>query len=1250
MATSDLARVLQSEDCILDDFESKRVVNAILSRLNDTSGDISGLANTCLGALVTKVGSVYIQEICRVLLEQMKSEKDPMKRDVAYLALKSVIGNISNKEKQNSSGKNVIVVVAECLGPWLLDCIHSEEEEVASNGYDLLLMFLMSHGPIFPNIAGMADVCIKESETPRPGIQKKALQCLGKLAASLPVVDFDSHFKRILARLENVVRGTSCLKVAEIQQANALLITLASMGRGAGYRMGKHTPETISMCLVLIPLAKTGDDEGVQLVESCLLVLELCVTVCPQHSAGQRDAINSYAISCLSFDPNYSFDSDMESAGEGTGSDDDNSDSEYSDDGFSDDDDDDSWKVRRAACKVISAEISSYASQISDVYASCHPVLVKRLLSEREDTVRQEMFKVYQSLLETIVESNDRALKDSLDNAIEPAALKLAKLLKKHPAKMKTCVFKTLTQMVVAKRSIFSVIMSSLAQDMTSALSDESSSSLQLQVLELLVTGFQGWQLDRASTPGFVQVAEVALECTRKKYFALSVLSLRVCEKMVYLIRPNIQEPVTQDTACLVLPLFVTLMDVLSCPDKSQEVKNAAIQCSGHAISQMGDLLEGTQVEALAKDFAAMPSNSKRAKIQGSNDSNTGHLPRLKDIVSILIERLGNETTRLSALVALKQLIEAPLNLEIQGSLGDALSVIRSYLRKNDRQVRITSVETISSIMKCCAAQLDQAEIHDIIDEVSGLISDDDLGVSNAAINLLGETAVSSPELAASILQKSSNSIHVLLSSTTLQASSLEKLTSFFGRAICYTPDPKRVTKDLIDFGVSAGAKHTSTATAKCVACLGASSEASLDDINVRLGSMNSTKDPHEINFLLYCVKELGAMQIMLKNDDLLCGNVTACMEEEFSMEAAAAALGGLASGTNISHLEFILSTLSDSTKKGLHYPMVRALNEALKIMSRARGTSMDNSKKESCIDNIVQMLINMNSDNGVNEEVYAIISECYGFASLICPDTVLPTYQMQLESPSASSNIMALVALKTCVSESDEHLDSVLGSSCIPTAMKKLSDSNVSVRRSASLLLGLTAHSKLELIKPSLPDYIPPLLHQTLPDESLVRTIDLGPFKHKIDDGLEQRKSAFDCLGILINKCWDDIPNHESILEAIVKGVADVYEVKLKCHDLLTAVSHLDPSAVLAVLDKVVEPFTKTLSKRIKSDTVRQEVDKNEDMIRSCLRTVDVLHRLQGADNVATFKTFVGNISGDDFLGPRFASLQRERKQLDGV
>lgn len=1285
MATSDLSRELLSDDCILDDFESKRVVAAVLKQINDQSGDISGLANACLGALAGKVAPKYIEEMLRVLLEQMKTAQDAMKRDVAYLGLKSVIQNItgtgldgggstgskrdagdaassgshskppSNSQPRSPSKshsemggdrKAVADVVAEFLGPRLLDCIQAGSEEIASNGYDLLLMYLTQHGPLFPDLTRMAEICARECENPRPGIRKKAMQCLGKMSASLPIADFNSMCRQIIGKL-GACSGKKSLTVAEVQQSQSLVMSLSFVGKGAGFRMGNHVPDIVTSCLSLARLGM-GDDEGhgVELVESCLMVLELCMLRCPHDSARFRADINDAAIACLSYDPNYTADSDMEDGDDSAGGD--GSDEEYSDDGFSDDDDS-TWKVRRAACKVLSAEIKMYSgtSYVGDVYAGCQQAVVRRAAGEREETVRQEVFSVYLDLLSAVRRSDDDMVKQHLSNELEPVALRFGKMIRKQSSKIRVCIFKVLTEMVVASPggALFSAIIANSAQEIVTGLKDDASSALQLQILQLLEVGFgagrpaQGDNLSKE----VVEVAEEVLECTQKKYFALCAASLRVCQRLVYLIRPNTEEAVVPGLTPLVLPLFVCVVDVLSSPEKPQEVKNAAISCAGHALGQMGDMLEGTQVESLAKDFAAMPSNAKRAKRQGSNESNTGHMPRLKDAVSVLIERLGNETTRLSALAALKRLVESPLQLDVHGALGDATSFIKSYLKKLDRQVRIASVETLSAIMTCRASQLDQPEISAIIDEVSCLVSDDDLGVSCAVITLLENAVVSSPEACATVLDKTLGNIHQLLSSSTLQASSLDKLIKFLEKAVACAPDEEALAKDLFEFGLRSETKHASTATAKCVASLAACSDKSFEFVNKKLATLGSEKSAAGETFMLYCIRELGAMQLSLDEEEKLREAVVACMGDESCTEAAAGALGGLASGHNISHMEYIIDVLSRSKEAKLRYPMFRALDEGLKIMSRGRGSTMDNSARQTTIDNIVQILVKMNMDMGVNEELKVIIAECYGFAASICPQSVLPTFEAQLGSKDVQCRTMALVALKSCVIDSEQDIDEALKGTWLPRAMGRLADENVTVRRSATLLLSLAAHTKLSLVKDLLGDCLPPLLEQTKPDESLVRTIDLGPFKHKIDDGLEQRKSAYDCLGIMIGKCWDDLPDQAKVVERIAAGVGDEYEVKLKCHDLLTVLSAKEPSLVLGVLDSMIGPMTKTLSKRSTPNSVRQEIDRNEDMLRSALRAIHAMDSIEGSDNVASFKNFTNAICADQFLGPRFASVKNQ-------
>jgi cullin-associated NEDD8-dissociated protein 1 len=46
--------------------------------------------------------------------------------------------------------------------------------------------------------------------------------------------------------------------------------------------------------------------------------------------------------------------------------------------------------------------------------------------------------------------------------------------------------------------------------------------------------------------------------------------------------------------------------------------------------------------------------------------------------------------------------------------------------------------------------------------------------------------------------------------------------------------------------------------------------------------------------------------------------------------------------------------------------------------------------------------------------------------------------------------------------------------------------------------------------------------------------------------------------------------------------------------------------------MDALVDPLEKSVTNKTKPDAVKQEVDRNEDMIRSALRAIDSLNRIK--------------------------------------
>lgn len=67
-------------------------------------------------------------------------------------------------------------------------------------------------------------------------------------------------------------------------------------------------------------------------------------------------------------------------------------------------------------------------------------------------------------------------------------------------------------------------------------------------------------------------------------------------------------------------------------------------------------------------------------------------------------------------------------------------------------------------------------------------------------------------------------------------------------------------------------------------------------------------------------------------------------------------------------------------------------------------------------------------------------------------------------------------------------------------------------VRRLALSTLNSAAHNKPHLVREHLTTLLPELYDQTVIDESLIRMVEMGPFKHKVDDGLDIRKVSLDC------------------------------------------------------------------------------------------------------------------------------------------
>lgn len=204
-----------------------------------------------------------------------------------------------------------------------------------------------------------------------------------------------------------------------------------------------------------------------------------------------------------------------------------------------------------------------------------------------------------------------------------------------------------------------------------------------------------------------------------------------------------------------------------------------------------------------------------------------------------------------------------------------------------------------------------------------------------------------------------------------------------------------------------------------------------------------------------------------------------------------------------------------------------------------------------------------------------------------------------------------------------DAALDPVL-----PDFLRLLADPLPPVRHAAVLLVTAAVNHKVQLVRGRLAQLLPQLHEQTVVRPELCRVVDLGPFKVTVDDGLDLRKAAFECLDTLLDVVPKSLDT-AALATTLKGGLGDQYDVKMTAHSMLSRMCGVATPTVLQELDSIVEQLEKTLTEKLKQDAVKQEVDLQKEMIRSALRAVNSIEGIPESTKNQRFATFLAKVRG---------------------
>lgn len=96
-------------------------------------------------------------------------------------------------------------------------------------------------------------------------------------------------------------------------------------------------------------------------------------------------------------------------------------------------------------------------------------------------------------------------------------------------------------------------------------------------------------------------------------------------------------------------------------------------------------------------------------------------------------------------------------------------------------------------------------------------------------------------------------------------------------------------------------------------------------------------------------------------------------------------------------------------------------------------------------------------------------------------------------------------------------------------------------------------------------------------------------------------------------------------LYDRVIAGLKDDNDIRALSNLMLTKLAIIDPAETIRRLDTIAEAFRGTLSTKLKDNAVKQEYEKQEEAMRSVLRTTLLLwDRLKGSVNAGQCQTWM--------------------------
>ncbi|RXM95984.1 Cullin-associated NEDD8-dissociated protein 1 [Acipenser ruthenus] len=1274
MATNDLMAELQKDSIKLDEDSENKVVTMLLKLLEDKNGEVQNLAVKCLGPLVGKVKEYQVETIVDTLCTNMLSDKEQL-RDSSSMGLKTVIAELPPA----STGSALTANVCKKITAQLTGAISKQEDvSVQLEALDILSDMLSRLGSTLISFHSPILSCLLPQLTsPRLAVRKRAIIALSHLVPSCSAAIFTELMKHLLTELS---RNESTSTTRTYIQC------LAAISRQAGHRVGEHLEKIIP---VLVKFCNVEDDElreyCFQAFESFVrrfmatndLMAELqkdsikldedsenkVVTMLLKLLEDKNGEVQNLAVKCL---------------GPLVG------------------------KVKEYQVETIVDTLCTNMLSDKEQLRDSSSMGLKTVIAELPPASTGSALtanvckKITAQLTGAISKQEDVSVQLEALDILSDMLSRLGSTLISFHSPILSCLLPQLTspRLAVRKRAIIALshlvpscsaaIFTELMKHLLTELSrNESTSTTRTYIQCLAAISRQaghrvGEHLEKI-IPVLVKFCNVEDDELREYCFQAFESFVRRCPKEM---SPHIP---TVIGLCL---KYITYdpnynydndeedddnaMDTESGDEEDEEtgdeysddddmswkVRRSSVKCLEAVMSTRHDMLQDfykTVSPALIARFKEREENVKAdiflaymallkqtrpmqgwlqsSDIMGKEDSSLTMLKgQVPNVVKALHKQLKEKSikSRQGCLCLLTELANV-----LPGALADHIpalipGIVYSLTDKSSSSnMKIDSLSFLTVILCNHPPETLHPHIKVILPPVVACIGDPFYKITSEALLVTQQLVKVIRPLEKPSSFDSKPYVKDLFSSTLKRLKAADIDQEVKERAIsCMGPfygSQKSVGSTIMH-------RQSYYSVAKCVAAL--SSTCPKEAINMVIDfiqDVKNTKSSDSVRILAFlCLAEVGRTMNLCGQKELKKVILEAFSSPNEEVKSAASyALGNICVGNLNEYLPFMLNEIGSQPKR--QYLLLHSLKE---VISSSSAEAL-----KPYVEDIWTLLFKHCecSEEGTRN----VVAECLGKLTLVNPAQLLPRLKKQLTSGSPYTRSTVVTAIKFTITDQLLPIDALL-KGCIGDFLKTLQDPDLNVRRVALVMFNSAAHNKPSLIRDHLDSVLPHLYNETKIRKDLIREVEMGPFRHTVDDGLDVRKAAFECMYTLLDSCLDRLDIFE-YLNHVEDGLKDHYDIRMLTFIMLARLSAMCPNAVMQRLDRLVEPLRATCTTKVKAGSVKQEFEKQDELKRSAMRAVAALLTIAEAQKSSVMSDFTSQIRANSEMASIFESIQKD-------